>query len=156
MSTALTLPDGVRPSNLHLGPGTQHVAVEADMYGICERIKEVDPSLHVVLLSSDDKWCFAIMELCADGVERLVFKVKELDERVIAKLRRLMALPLKQRLARLEKDEFKFYADKKERELDELYEQLGRPMWTQLERCGFIQRPVSYPKLGVAAPGRTR
>jgi hypothetical protein len=41
-------------------------------------------------------------------------------------------------------------AESREREFEDLYESMGRPMWTDLERCGFIQRGSSYAKRGVA------
>jgi len=65
-------------------------------------------------------------------------------------------MPLAERLAKLEKDEYKIEADRKEAQLDDLYERVGRPMWTQLEHDGFIQRGVSYPKVGVSKPGQAR
>lgn len=148
MATGLVLPGGVRPSNLHLPPGARALAVDSDLYDICGRVAEIDKSLHIVLLEGDDKHCFAIMEHCPD-MERLVFKVKELDARVLQKLQKIMAMPLQERLALLEKEEHRLAEQEQERELDDLYERVGRPMWTQLEHDGFIQRGVSYPKRGV-------
>jgi hypothetical protein len=96
------------------------------------------------------------MEHCKDGVERLVFKVAALDARVEKRLHELMHMPLAARLAQIEKDQYRLEAEEKEYELDDLYERVGRPMWTQLEHDGFIQRGVSYPKAGVATKGSKR
>jgi hypothetical protein len=150
MSSALTLPSGTRPSNLHLPEGMTATFIDADMYDICERVKEISPRLAIVLLEHDSKYAYAIIENCVDGVERLVFKVQQLDGRVIDKLRKIMALPLEHRIIELEKEHERILADYKEQQLEDMYDRIGRPMWTDLERCGFIQRPVSYPKAGVA------
>lgn len=123
--------------------------VDGDMFNICERIKEISPSLSIVLLEKDNQFAYAIMEHCVDGVERLVFKVKELDNRVCEKLRRLMSMPLSERVTEIEKQEHRLEAERLDEESSELYERFGRPMWTQLEHDGFIQRGVSYPKRGV-------
>jgi len=154
MASDLLLPGGLAPSNLHLAEGTRASYVDGDLYRICDRMREVDQSLYAVQLSDDQRYAYAIMEDCEDGVQRLIFKVKELDGRVIEKLRYLMARPLHERLTEIEAMHHRLEADRKENELDELYEKLGRPMWTQLEHDGFIQRGVSYPKLGVTSRGR--
>ena len=151
MASALTLPDGVRPSNLHLPAGATATFIDGDLYDICARMRELDPNLYAVLLEHGGTgYSYAIMERCADGVERLIFKVRELDNRVIDKLREIMAIPLEHRYRELEKREYKLEEERRERELDELYERMGAPMWGLMERTGFSQRPVSYPKAGVA------
>ena len=139
-----------KPTNLVLGDTMKAAYVDGDVFNICERVKEISPDLYIVLLEKDDKFAYAVMEHCVDGVERLVFKVKELDNRVCEKLRRLMSIPLNERVAEIEKHEHRLEAERLEQESDELYERFGRPMWTQLEHDGFIQRGVSYPKRGVA------
>lgn len=149
MSSALTLPGGVRPTNLHLPEGMSAVFVDSDMFDICERVKEISPRLYIILLTDDKNYAYTIMEHCVDGVDRLVFKRRQLDARVLAELRQIMSVPLEERVKRLEKEHEKILADYHESQLDDMYEQIGRPMWTDLERCGFIQRPVSYPKTGV-------
>lgn len=149
------------PTNLSLPLGTGVAYVDGDMYDICGRVKEIDPDLKIVVYDGDtSKYTHGIVEDTPAGV-KLVFKVgpaspdtPELDGRVIAKLQRLLAQPLDQRMADIEKENAKYEADCKEREFDELYETMGRPMWTQLEHDGFIQRPVSYPKLGVTSGGK--
>lgn len=139
---------------MHLPEGAKAYLVESDVYGICEQIAEISPRLHVFLLTDDAKYAYAITEHCEDNVERLVFKVKELDGRVIKRLRTLMAKPLLQRLDEIEKENHRFEQQELDDELERLYEELGRPMWTQLEHDGFIQRSISYPKAGVATRGR--
>ena len=139
-----------KPTNLVLGDTMKATYVDGDMFNICERIKEISPDLYIVLLEKDDKFAYAVMEHCVDGVERLVFKVKELDARVCDKLRYLLAMPLAERVAEIEKQEYRLEADRREQEQEELYERFGRPMWTELERTGFIRRGVSYPKRGAA------
>lgn len=152
MATGLVLPDGYRPTNLHLSEDVGYAMVDSDMFDICNRIKEIDPRLYIVNLAKGDKFVYAIMEgQCLDGQDHLIFKVKQLDARVLNKLRELMGIPFQARYAKLKAEEYKFDADEHERELDELYETLGRPMWTELEKSGFIQRPVSYPKQRVKA-----
>jgi hypothetical protein len=145
--------------------------VENDVFSICERIKEIDPNLKVILLEWDEKVdtrghtaicscpaCkpYAIMETSDDGVERLVCKVRELDERVLTELRRMIAIPFAKRFEELEKIEAAAKAAEEERQFEELYERMGGPMWKELEKCGFIDGPraASYAKGGLR--GRRR
>lgn len=138
-----------------LPPEVRHVSLDSDVYNICERVKEISPDLHIVVLANDEQHVFAIMEHCADGVERLVFKVSELDKRVLDKLNELMAVPLKTRIERLEKENHRFEQQEREREFEEFYETFGAPMWRQLEHDGFIEsRGKSFPKSGVASKGK--
>jgi hypothetical protein len=142
-----------RPTNLHLPPGTAAIPVSSDMFDICSRVAEIDPNLYIVLTMQGSSHAYVIMEKCRDGVDRLVFRVNVLDQRVLNRLKYLMTHPLDERLKILEKEEYELKAEKAEREFEELYERVGRPMWTQLEHDGFIQRSVSYPKRGVKADG---
>lgn len=150
MASDLMLPSGLAPSNLHLRPGVNARYVENDIFDIAKRVRAVDESLHIIELEEDGRVVYAIMEHGRDGIERLVFRVSELDGRVVERLRYLMAMPLHERLDKLEEEELRANASKHEDDMDELYERVGRPMWTELEKCGFIQRSVSYPKTGVA------
>lgn len=140
-----------RPTNLRLPPEAAAMAVESDMYAICERVREISPRLFIVLIADSRSHAYAIMEQCEDGVDRLIFRVKELDGRVLNRLREILAMPLQERLAKLEKDEYRHREEAAEHQFEELYERLGRPMWAQLEHDGFIQRNRSYPKRGVKA-----
>lgn len=145
------MPGHACPSNLHLPSDTMVREIDSDVYNICGQIRSISPRLFVVLLTGQDEYSFAIMEHCIDNVDRLVFRVKELDQRVLRKLYQLMELSLADRMDQLEKDEWKLEQEQKEADLEEMYERVGRPMWTQLEHDGFIQRGVSYPKRGVKA-----
>lgn len=147
--SSLILPTGAAPTNLRLRSSVTTTFVENDVYDICKRMREVSDRLYAVQLEEGGRHAFAIMEHCDDGVERLVFKTKELDARVIEKLQRLMSMPFDVRVRECEKAEYEADALRKENELEDLYERVGRPMWTELERCNFITRPVSYPKTGV-------
>jgi hypothetical protein len=64
-------------------------------------------------------------------------------------MQRIMHVPFEKRLEAAERDEDEHNRKRKEDELDTLYERMGRPMWTQLEHDGFIQRGRSYAKGGV-------
>lgn len=156
MGRNVIVPTGLAPSNLSLPPGNTARFVDSDLYNICERIKQVSPRLQVVLLEDGrGSHTWAIMENCEDGVLRLVKKYRELDGRVITDMQRLLALPFEQRLEQALEEAEEAERKEREREMEALYERLGRPMWTQLEHDGFIEtRPKSYPKIGVAAGGR--
>jgi hypothetical protein len=160
VSTKLLLPTGAVPSNLHFPEDVDVQYVDSDMYGISERVSEISPDLHIWQLSKDSpeseggKLSYMVTESCVDGVERLVFKVKELDARVLHKLSELFAVPLQERYEKLAAENYRYEQKAKEDQADELYERLGRPMWTQMEHDGFIgPRNVSYPKLGVISGG---
>lgn len=131
-------------SNLHLARGvTATTFVEGDLYNICERIKEVDPSLYVVQLSDDARCSFAIMEDCEDGNQRLVCKCKELDQRIIDKMLYLKSVPFEKRFAEIEAEIEKEEEEREQYESDKLYETMGAPMLRELERTGFITRKSS-------------
>jgi len=146
MSSDLVIPGNAAPNNLRLPDGTKAVMVESDMYDICNRVKDISPNLFIVFLQNGDDYQYAIMEDCKDGMERLVYKVRELDGRVIEKLQYLMKVPLNDRLEQLEKEEHKLKHDAKEDELNELYERMGAPMQHQLIKDGFADRRSFYRK----------
>lgn len=148
-SADLVLPNGIKPSNLSLPPGTKIEYIHNDVFGVCEQLREIDPSLYIVLLTGDDKYAWAIMENCHDGLQRLVFKTAELDARVLDRIRKMMALPLKERIARIDAEHKKREEERKEARKDEAVETIALPMYQQLEKDGFLQRPKSYPKTGV-------
>lgn len=136
-----------RPFNLSLPPGMHVQEVEGDLYDICSRLAEISPRIFVNLLTGDDQHAFAIMEHCIDGVDRMIFKVQTLDQRVLRKVEGIMALSLSERIAKAEQENYRFEADQKEQEFEELYDKLGAPMRRELERTGFITlRNMSYPK----------
>lgn len=138
---ALALP---RPDNLRGSWGT---LVDTDVYGISERVKEIDPNLYIYRTEQPGGAVYSIGEMCVDGVERLVFRThQQLDARVIEKLQYLLHVPFEQRYAAAERAEAQLEAERKERELDQLYEDVGGPMRSMLYRCGFSDAPASYPK----------
>ena len=153
MATPLVLPDRVAPSNLHLREGVRARFVESDLFDIADRLRELSDRLFLVELTEQDDCSFVVMEMCEDGTERVVFRVKELDARVIARVREIMFVPFEHRFAAAEAAEEKHNAERADLELEQLYETVGRPMLTQLEHDGFIQRTTSYGKRGL---GRTR
>jgi len=74
----------------------------------------------------------------------------ELDARVIEKLRYQLAVPLKDRMAKLEREGEAWERQQREEESERLYERIGPEFHRQLERCGFITtRPKSFPKKGI-------
>lgn len=148
--TDLLLP---RPDNVRGRFGTY---VTSDVFHISDRLKEVDKSLYASTLDPPIHWQgltynFAISEICADRQERLVMRVEALDGRVIERVERMLKIPFEQRFAELEKLEAKWKKEDEERQLNELYERMGGDMLYQLDRCGFIQRPVSYAKRNATA-----
>lgn len=139
-----------QPRNLRYARGH----VEGDVFRICERLAEIDPRLFVEPLDppvtfNGTTYHFSIVEECGDGVCRLVFRAPALDARIIEHVQYLMHVPFERRFKEAVDRAEQMEADAKEAELDDLYERMGRPMWTQLEHDGFIQRNRSYAKRGV-------
>lgn len=157
MATDLMLPDGLAPSNLHLRPSVKARFVDGDMFDICERLAEVDPTLYIVELAEGDDAVYAIMEACLDGQQRLVCKVDALDGRVIQRVQKLLFVPFEHRLAAIEAENEKFEREHHENILERQYEQIGAAFQRQLWHDGFIEhRETSYAKRGVAQPGKHR
>lgn len=134
------------PSNLSLSPEVRTALVESDLYDICERIKELSPDLKIIHLMDGENQSFVIMETGKDGKEYYVMKASVLDARIIERLRYLLHVPFADRIKELEAANQAYEEARHEQELDSLYDRVGRPMWTELEKTGFIDRPVSYPK----------
>lgn len=152
MATNLILPEGTKPSNLHLNPNTDKARlVTADMFQIAERIREISDKLYIVELERETEegtaFGFAIMEDCEDGMQRLVFRASQvgmeskqgigLDGRVLERLRYIMSVPLHQRIAICDKDREKWEAEQAEHALEQLYERMGGAMYNQLHHDGF-------------------
>jgi hypothetical protein len=154
----LLLPDGLRPTNLHLLPGTKVRYVSNDVFNIAGRLREISPRLYILELernsSEGSMFGYSIMEQCHDGVDRLVFRVSkgQLTQRhVLDRIGYLMSKDLHTRIAILDAEREKWESESHEDEMEKLYDQMGGPMWTELEKTGFIQRPVSYPKTNATA-----
>jgi hypothetical protein len=75
--------------------------VSSDLYGIAQRIKEIDRNLTLVF-HKGHKRPWVVMELCADGEERFVSRYEKADARILDDLRRMLAIPYMQRLDALE------------------------------------------------------
>lgn len=152
----LLLPTLSAPSNLSIPEEVHAEVIDSDVYNICNRIKEEvegGERLKIILMVHGDKHSWTIMETGDDGVEYIVFKVgpgyaiDALDDRVIKRLRYILHKPLPQRVRELELEEEAYKAEHMEQELEELYDKMGGEFWRDLEKCGFIQRGVSYPIL---------
>lgn len=160
MSSTILLPQGAVPTNLHLNPNTDKARlVTSDMYHICNRIREISPALYILELEREtkegSKFGFAIMEKCNDGVDRLVIRAsaRGLDERILNKLRYIMAMDLHERIAMLDREREKWEQEQHENELEKLYEEMGGKMHRQLVANGFTQAPfpTSYRPLNRVA-----
>jgi hypothetical protein len=155
--TDLMLPDGLAPSNLHLRESVKTRFVESDVFDIARRVAEISPRLFIVELQEGDKAAWCVMEMCDDGVQRIVKKYDELHPAILPDIARMLSIPLNVRVELAQKEIDDANAKQHEDMLEKLYENMGQRMHRELERCHFIEhRPISYPKLGVAAPGRAR
>lgn len=157
------LPDGYAPSNLVLRGSTKVRYIDGDVFDICKRLAAIDPRLYVVQLEGKSrltgktKAVWAVMERCLDGVSRMVCKVPELDARALEKVQMLMRVPFHVRLRQIEEENERWEKEYHDNELERIYERMGHAFRYQLWHDGFIEhRGVSYPKVGVAAPGRIR
>jgi hypothetical protein len=168
MALSVLLPEGMRPTNLHLTPFYKNEdglliinkakVVTSDIYMICERIKEINPRLYLLELEQDSRegqrFGYAIMEKCIDGVDRVIFRVTKdrLDARVLEKLRYIMALDLNERIAVCDREREREEMAQAEAASEEIWNSVGGPMWVELERDGFIEtRPISYRKMNRTA-----
>lgn len=168
MATNLILPEGTRPSNLHLNSETDKVRhVTSDMFNIADRIREISPTLYIVEVERNTKestrFGFIIMEDCPDGVQRLVFRATKdgmkssdgggLDARILERLRYMMALSLHDRIALIDKEREKWEADQAEAASEQLYETMGGEMYRMFHRYGFTSgvRSESYRPMNRAA-----
>lgn len=149
---SLVIPESARPHNLHFDESVQMRVVDSDMYNICERLQEIDRGLYVVQATRNGECVYNIMDAAPDGSVQRIFKCKELDARVLERVRYIMAVPFEERYEKACREIDEYEAQQKEEDLDDLYERLGRPMWSQLEHDGFIDgRNKSYAKRGVRA-----
>jgi hypothetical protein len=169
MALSVLLPEGMRPTNLHLTPFYKNEdgvliinkarVVTADMFMICQRIGEINPRLYLLELEQDSregqKFGYAVMEKCVDGVDRVIFRVSKdgLDGRVLEKLRYIMGLSLHERIDFCDREREREERHQAEDASEEIWETVGGPMWVELEKDGFLSapRPVSYRKLNRAA-----
>lgn len=169
MSTALALPEGYAPSNLHLAPSVQTRFVDSDMFDICKRLAHLDRRLFIVQLEETDPKLlrearktgklpvtYVIMERGLDGGAYMVLKTKELDARVLERIQYLMRVPLDKRFEEAERLEAKAKADMERDGIEAAYERMGQDFRHQLKKDGFIVGGPSYPTKGVAQPRKHR
>lgn len=76
--------------------------VEHDVYNVCQRIKEIDSRLQVVL-QEGHKMPWVVMENCADGNCRMVKRYEELSPAILDDLRRMLAIPFEKRIEEMQK-----------------------------------------------------
>lgn len=143
----IDIPGSAAPNNLHFADDVKATIIESDLYDICTRLAEIDPTLFVILLEDGNDHRFTIMEHCADGWDRIVWSVNELDQRILNKARYLKSVPFEHRFEEAEKLETKMKAEQESEAFEEFYDKLGGPMRKQLEHDGFIE-----PKSTVSAP----
>lgn len=113
-----------RPENLFTANGVSMTHVSSDVYGIAQRVKELDSNLRIVLHEDHPKpW--VVVERGPDGEERFVKRFAELDARIIEELQYMRAVPLHRRVAEAEKIEAREN------------EKFGRLTEEQFERLAF-------------------
>ena len=95
------------PDNIRIGWGadfTRPKLVESDVFNVCERIKEIDPRLFVVLQEEHPTHKWVIMENCVDGECRMVKRYENLTPAILEDLRYMLAVPFAERLKILDRD----------------------------------------------------
>jgi hypothetical protein len=68
---------------------SEGVYVEADVLRIVEKVQEYDPNLRIKYVNGNANVAdspYALFELCPDGIERKVFDIWVLDDRVLERL----------------------------------------------------------------------
>lgn len=92
------------PDNLRLPNYLRGARVmTSDVFSVCERIRELDPNLYVVLHEKHEL-PFVVMERCRDGEERLVKRYKELSSAIIDDLKRMLSVPWETRFKQRAKE----------------------------------------------------
>jgi hypothetical protein len=142
--TDLVMPGLVSPANLKRGGRFRSAPITSDIYNICTRLDELSPRLGLHWVK--DAIAFVVTETDARGEEAIVMKYRKLTPEIINDVRYWMGVPLTLRAAECERRADKIEADAKDDHFGELYENMGRDMWAELERTGFTQRGVSFPK----------
>lgn len=69
---------------------SQGTYVERDVWNVVEKIRHYDSNLRIKYLGRNDSYTdapYALFEQCPDGIERLIFTIWELDDRVLERLR---------------------------------------------------------------------
>lgn len=117
--------------------------VESDIFNVCNRIKEIDRSLSILLQEGHERpW--VVVELCADGEERLVKRYEELTPAILSDLRRMLAVPFQQRIDEMQKEaDLANDVARQQRESGK-WEQFVDDFQKTLYECGFTHdRPYT-------------
>jgi hypothetical protein len=133
----IDIPGSAAPNNLHFADDVKATIIEGDLYDICTRLQEIDPTLFIILLEDGNSHRYTIMEHCVDGWDRLVWSVNELDQRILNKAAYLKSVPFEHRFMEAEKLEAKMKTEQEAEAFEEFYEKLGGPMRNQLRHDGF-------------------
>jgi hypothetical protein len=141
--------DGV-PTNIRLPEGSRATHVDSDLYGIAERIRELDPRYTLSLIEHvDGSAIWAVCEPDLSGVEHLIFRVgpgceiDALDDRVIKRLEFLRFVPLERRYEEAAREAARQVKVRRAEQSERMYAALGAPMYSQLARLGFVDTPRS-------------
>lgn len=119
-----------RPANLTVHGDKALAPVDGDVFNICNRIKEIDSRLRIVLHEGHQKpW--VVLEMCADGEERFVSRYEELDSRILTDLQRMLAVPFMERVEKLS------------REIDAKNAQHGRMTEEQIDQLAHAFRKAA-------------
>lgn len=130
------------PSNIILPPGAHITEVAGDVYGICERLREYDPNIRVVpVTDGGDGIKFIIGEIGRDGDLLEIMPARELDGRIIERLRYLSSVPVAERLAAIQKQLDSDRAQRGSDDAERLYERVGGPMRSAIFSAGFSHIP---------------
>lgn len=69
---------------------SEGVYVERDVWNVAEKIREYDDRLRLKYIANNANYSdapYALFEMCPDGIERLIFTIWTLDDRVLDRLR---------------------------------------------------------------------
>lgn len=147
MTSSLLSVAGV-PTNLRLPEGSTLAYCEPDLYNICERLRELDEALSVIVMKDDAGGAaFAITERTRQGVEELVMrvgpgcKIDALDARVIEHIEWIRRIPAAERAAQIEREIAAEARSREEQKSEKLYEDIGGSFYDNLFKCGFVTTP---------------
>lgn len=148
-----------QPSNVFLPNGSRAAHVTADLYGIADRIRELDPRLRIDLLEHvNGTASWGISEETPAGIDLVMLvgpgnKFDALDGRVVRHLQWLMSVSPQQRARELIREIDAANAAAVEASREKLYETMAPVIYRGLHEGGFIQtpRPESFNKLNKTA-----
>ncbi len=129
------------PTNLNVSRSLRIAHVEADLFGIMDRLAEYDPNIRATPLAQGDLFAWSIGEIGPDGVLREILRADELDQRILDRLNYIRSVPLEERIAAIEADYDKQAAARAQDDADKLYDAIGGTIHDNLFRCGFTHQP---------------